>query len=80
MLARVQQAVAQREHGANLTGPAQHREAGPAQPEAEDVGEAFAGVQPQVQPDAQVAGAVAGQVPGGQERPRRERRHDEHNG
>ena len=33
------------------------------------MGEAFAGVQPQVQPDAQVPGAVAGQVAGGQERP-----------
>ena len=80
VLARVQQAVAQREGGADLAGAAQDREAGPAQPQAEEVGEAFAGVQPQVQPDAQVAGAVAGQVAGGQERPRGERRHDEHDG
>jgi hypothetical protein len=44
------------------------------------VGEAFAGVEPQVQADPQVAGAVAGQVPGGQERPGGERGHDEHDG
>jgi hypothetical protein len=69
VLARVDQPVAQWEGGADLAGAAQDREAGPAQPQAEDVGEAFAGVQAQVQTDAQVAGAVAGQVPGGQERP-----------
>ena len=44
------------------------------------MGEALAGVQPQVQPDPQVAGAVAGQVPGGQERPRGERDHDQDDG
>jgi hypothetical protein len=44
------------------------------------VGEAFAGVQPQVQADAQVPGAVAGQVAGGQERPGdRGGEHDEDN-
>jgi hypothetical protein len=48
--------------------------------QAEDVGEALAGVQPQVQADAQVAGAVAGQMAGGQEGPGGERRHDEHDG
>ena len=80
VLARVQQAVAQREGGADLAGAAQDREAGPAQPQAEEVGEAFAGVQPQVQADAQVAGAVAGQVAGGQECPRGEARDDEQDG
>ena len=80
MLARVQQAVAPWEGGADLAGAAQDREAGPAQPQAEEVGEAFAGVQPQVQADAEVAGAVAGQVAGGQERPRGEARDDEQDG
>ena len=80
MLARVDEPVAQREGGADPGRAAQGGEAAPAQPQAEDVGEALAGVQPQVQPDPQVAGAVAGQVPGGQERPRGERRHDEHDG
>ena len=74
------QPVAQREGGADPGGAAQGGEAAPAQPQAEEVGEALAGVQPQVQPDPQVAGAVAGQVAGGQERPRGERRHDEHDG
>ena len=80
VLARVQDPVAQREGGADPGRPAQRGQAAPAQPQAEDVGEALAGVQPQVQPDPQVAGAVAGQVAGGQERPRGERRHDEHDG
>ena len=80
MLARVDDPVAQREGGADPAGAAQRGQAAPAQPQAEDVGEALAGVQPQVQPDPQVAGAVAGQVAGGQERPRGERRHDEHDG
>ena len=71
VLGWVQQAVPPGQGGADLAGAAQDREAGPAQPQAEDVGEALTGVQPQVQADAQVAGAVAGQVPGGQERPRR---------
>ena len=62
--------VPQRERGADPAGAAQRGEAAPAQPQAEDVGEALAGVQPQVQPDPQVPGAVAGQVAGGQERPR----------
>ena len=74
VLARVQEPVAQRQDRADPAGAAQRREAAPAQPQAEGVGEAFAGVQPQVQPDPQVAGAVAGQVPGGQERPRRRTR------
>ena len=64
MLARVDQPVAQREGGADPAGAAQGGQAAPAQPQAEDVGEALAGVQPQVEADPQVAGAVAGQVPG----------------
>ena len=80
VLARVEDPVAQREGGADPGRAAQRGQAAPAQPQAEDVGEALAGVQPQVQPDPQVAGAVAGQVAGGQERPRGERRHDEHDG
>ena len=44
------------------------------------MGEALAGVQPQVQPDPQVPGAVAGQVPGGQERPRERRGQDDQDG
>ena len=80
VLGRVEQAVAPGQGGADLAGSAQDGEAAPAQPQAEDVGEALAGVQPQVQADAQVAGAVAGQVAGGQERPRGERRDDEQDG
>ena len=80
MLAGVDDPVAQRERGADPGRAAQRGEAAPAQVQADDVGEALAGVQPQVQADAQVAGAVAGQVPGRQERPRGERRHDEHDG
>ena len=78
VLAGVDQPVAQREGRADPGRAAQGSQAAPAQVQADDVGEALAGVQPQVQADAQVAGAVAGQVPGGQERPRRERGHDEH--
>ena len=74
LLTRVDDPVAQREGRADPAGAAQGGEAAPAQPQAEEVGEALAGVQPQVQPDPQVAGAVAGQVAGGQERPRGERR------
>ncbi len=70
VLARVDQPVAQRECGADPARAAQHGEAAPVQPQAEDVGKALAGVQPQVQPDPQVPGAVAGQVAGGQERHR----------
>ena len=70
VLAGVGDPVPQRQRGADPAGAAQGGQAAPAQPQAEDVGEAFAGVQPQVQPDAQVPGAVAGQVAGGQERPR----------
>src|SRR5438067_1495986 len=80
VLAWIQQAVPPGQGWADLAGAAQDREAGPAQPQAEQVSEAFAGVQPQVQPDAEVAGAVAGQVAGGQERPGGERCHDEHDG
>ena len=80
VLARVQDPVAQREGGADPARAAQRREAAPAQVQAEEVGEALAGVQPQVQPDPQVAGAVAGQVTGGQERPRGERGQDQHDG
>ena len=76
VLARVQEAVPQREGRADPGGAAQDGEAAPAQPQADDGGEALAGVQPQVQADPQVAGAVAGQVPGGQERPRGERGQD----
>ena len=80
VLTRVQQAVPPGEGGADLAGAAQDREAGPAQPQAEEVGEALAGVQPQVQPDPQVPGPVAGQVPGGQERPRERRGQDDQDG
>ena len=80
VLAGVQEAVAQREGGADPARAAQGGQAAPAQPQAEQVGEAFAGVQPEVQADPQVPGAVAGQVPGGQERPRGERGHDEDDG
>jgi hypothetical protein len=45
------------------------RPGAPSQVQAEEVGEALAGVQPQVQADAQLAGAVAGQVAGREERP-----------
>ena len=69
VLVRFGDPVPQREQSADPAGAAQRGQAAPAQPQAEDVGEAFAGVQPQVQPDAQVPGAVAGQVAGGQERP-----------
>ena len=69
VLAGVGDPVPQRQGGADPAGAAQDGEAAPAQPQAEEVGEAFAGVQPQVQADPQVAGAVAGQVAGGQERP-----------
>ena len=62
--------VPQREGRADPAGAAQGGQAAPAQPQADEVGEALAGVQPQVQADAQVPGAVAGQVAGGQERPR----------
>ena len=80
LLARVGDPVPQRKRGADPARAAQRRETAPAQPQAENVGEALAGVQPQVQPDPQVAGAVAGQVAGGQERPRErggEQNHDE---
>ena len=70
VLVRSGDPVPQRERGADPAGAAQRREAAPAQPQAEDVGEALAGVQPKVEADPQVAGAVAGQVAGGQERPR----------
>ena len=69
VLARVQQAATQRERGTDAARLAQHGQAAPAQPQAEEVGEALAGMEPQVQPDAYVAGAVAGQMAGGQERP-----------
>ena len=72
--------VPQREGGADPAGAAQGGQAAPAQPQAEDVGEALAGVQPQVQPDPQVPGAVAGQVAGGQERPGEHRGQDEQDG
>ena len=73
VLARSGDPVPQRERGADPAGAAQRGQAAPAQPQAEEVGEAFAGMQPQVQPDPEVAGTVAGQVAGGQERPRDER-------
>lgn len=60
----------QRKRGTDAARRAQHGQAAPAQPQTEEVGEALAGVEPEVQADAQVAGAVAGQVTGGQERPR----------
>ena len=61
----VRQANADRSRAAWRSGSQpQDGEAAPAQPQAEDVGEALAGVQPQVQTDPQVAGAVAGQVAG----------------
>ena len=44
VLARVDQPVAQREGGAGVAGAAQDREAGPAQPQAEGVGELAARV------------------------------------
>ena len=69
VLVRFGDPVPHRERGADPARAAQRREAAPAQPQAEGVGEALAGVQPQVQPDPQVPGAVAGQVAGGQERP-----------
>ena len=77
VLAGIEDAVAQREGGADPGRAAQGGEAAPAQVQGEQVGEALAGVQPQVQADPQVAGAVAGQVAGGQERPRGERDHDQ---
>ena len=80
VLPGVSEPVAQREGRADPGRAAHGSQVAPAQVQAEQVGEALAGMQPQVQADAQVAGAVAGQVPGGQERPRGERRHDEHDG
>ena len=80
VLARVQDPVAQREGGADPGRAAQDGQPAPPQPQADDGGEALAGVQPQVQPDPQVAGAVAGQVPGGQERPGEGRGQDEQDG
>ena len=80
VLAGVEQPVAQRQVGADAARAAQGGQAAPAQVQAEEVGEAFAGVKPQVQADAQVAGAVAGQVAGGQERPRGERGQDQDDG
>ena len=70
VLVRSGDPVPQREQSADPAGAAQRGQPAPAQPQAEQVGEALARVQPQVQPDAQVPGPVAGQVPGGQERPR----------
>ena len=69
MLAGFGDPVPEREGGADPAGAAQGGQTAPAQPQAEDVGEAFAGVQPQVQADAQMPDPVAGQVAGGQERP-----------
>ena len=57
MLTRAQDPVMQREGGADPGRAAQGSEAAPAQVQGEQVGEAFAGVQPQVQADPQVAGA-----------------------
>ena len=64
VLTGVEDPVAQRDGGTDPGRAAQGGEAAPAQPQAEEVGEALAGVQPQVEADPQVAGAVAGQVPG----------------
>src|SRR5580693_3376347 len=69
MLAGVQDPVAQRKRGTDPGRAAQGRQPTPAQPEAEQVGEALARMQPQVQPDPDVTGSVAGQVPGRDERP-----------
>ena len=80
VLARVGDPVPQRQARADPAGAAQRGQAAPAQPQAEDVGEALAGVQPQVQPDPQVPGAVAGQVAGGQERPRERGGQDDQDG
>ena len=66
---RVGDPIPQRECGADPGRAAQHGQAAPTQPQAEQVGEALTGVQPQVQPDAQMPGPVAGQVTGGNERP-----------
>ena len=69
VLARVGDPVPQRQARADPAGAAQRGQAAPAQPQAEHVGEALAGVQSQVQANPQVPGPVAGQVAGGQERP-----------
>ena len=80
MLAGFGDPVPQREGRADPARAAQGGQAAPAQPQADEVGEAFAGVQPQVQADAQVPGAVAGQVAGGQERPGEHQGQDEQDG
>ena len=77
VLARIQETVEQRKRRTDPPGATQRGQAAPAQPQAEKVGEALSGVQPQVQADAQVTGAVAGQVPDRQERPSAEHASDE---
>jgi hypothetical protein len=59
VLARVEQAVPPGQGGADLAGAAQDREPRPAQPQAEQVGEALAWVQPQVQPASNAAVKLA---------------------
>ena len=80
MLPGIGEPVTQREGRADPGRAAQGSQPAPPQPQADDVGEALAGMQPQVQADPQVAGAVAGQVRGGQERPRREGDQDQDDG
>ena len=80
MRVRVEEPQPEGKGATDPAGAAQRCEAAPVQPQAEDRGEAFAGVQPQVQPESQGSGAVTRQVPCGQERPGNERGHGEQDG
>ena len=52
MRVRLEEPQPEGKGAADPAGAAQHRQAAPVQPQTEDRGEAFAGMEPQVQPES----------------------------